>query len=122
MTDKHVVLVAEDDASVRLTVDFLLSDEGFDVRLASDGHEALTMARAIRPDVILLDQRMPKMDGRQVLKELRLDPSTSAIPVIVLTGLSKGSPGDWPGAHFVGKPFRPEELVDCVRSAVHSTA
>lgn len=115
--DKPVVLVAEDDASVRMTIEFVLRDEGFDVVLASDGEQALKLARAMAPDVILLDQMMPKLDGHQVLSALRDDEATRDVPVFVLSGMSR-SRGDWPGAHFVGKPFSPDDLVDRIRKAL----
>ncbi|MDQ3962906.1 MAG: response regulator [Actinomycetota bacterium] len=109
------VLVAEDDASVRMTIEFVLKDEGFEVLLAGDGEEAIQVAQASLPDVILLDQIMPKMDGKEVLTALRNHEATSAIPVLVLTGMARGHPEDWPGAHFVGKPFSPEALVQRIR-------
>lgn len=109
------VLVAEDDAGVRMAIDFVLSDEGFEVLLAEDGEQALILARSELPDVILLDQMMPKLDGKQVLSALRESSSTRSIPVFVLSGMSRGAPGDWPGADFVGKPFSPEELVGLIR-------
>ena len=112
------VLVAEDDRSVRMTIEFVLEDEGFEVHMAADGAEALQKAREILPDVILLDQIMPKMDGKEVLAALRADDSTRSIPVVVLTGMARGAPSEWPGAHFVGKPFAPEELVDQIRELV----
>ena len=112
------VLVAEDDHSVRMTIEFVLEDEGFDVHLAGDGAEALQMARDILPDVILLDQIMPKMDGKEVLTALRAEEATRGIPVLVLSGMSQGSPDDWPGASFVGKPFAPDALVAEIRAVL----
>ncbi len=114
----QVVLVAEDDASVRMTIEFVLKDEGFDVLLAEDGEEALHHALESKPDVILLDQIMPKMDGKEVLSALRQDESTSAIPVLVLTGMARGRPSEWPGATFIGKPFSPEALVQRIREVL----
>jgi two-component system, OmpR family, phosphate regulon response regulator PhoB len=113
-----VVLVAEDDASVRMTLEFVLADEGFEVHLAEDGEEALLMAQKLVPDIILLDQIMPKMGGKEVLKALRSDEITSDIPVLVLTGMARGAPEEWPGAHFVGKPFNPDELIHRIRQAL----
>ena len=109
------VLVAEDDASVRLTIEFVLQDEGFQVLLAEDGEQALTLARSELPDVILLDQIMPKLDGKQVLTALREADATRSIPVFVLTGMSRGAAEEWPDAEFVGKPFSPDELVRLIR-------
>jgi CheY-like chemotaxis protein len=113
-----VVLVAEDDASVRLTLEFVLQDEGFDVLFAHDGEEALRIALDSIPSAILLDQVMPKMDGKEVLSALRSDETTSGIPVFVLTGMGRGAPEEWPDAHFVGKPFSPSELISQLRSAI----
>lgn len=111
------VLVAEDDPSVRMTLEFVLKDEGFDVVLAADGEEAVKIAQDWRPDVILLDQIMPKMDGKEVLAALRDHAPTSAIPVLVLSGMARGE-GEWPGAQFVGKPFSPEVLVQRIRAVL----
>ncbi len=108
------VLVAEDDPSVRMTISFVLEDEGFDVSCAEDGEQALAMATADPPDVILLDQIMPKMDGQEVLTQLRSLEATRDIPVVVMTGMAP-DPKGWPGAHFVGKPFSPDALVSRIR-------
>lgn len=109
------VLVAEDDPSVRMTLEFVLQDEGFDVIMAEDGEQAVAMALEQAPDVILLDQMMPKLTGKEVLAALRGADATKDIPVIVLTGMGRGSPEDWPGAHFVGKPFSPDDLITRIR-------
>lgn len=113
-----LVLVAEDDAGVRMTIEFVLEDEGFDFATASDGQEALDLARSRRPDVILLDNLMPKLDGKEVYAQLKADPQTAAIPVLVMSGMSSGDPGEWPGARFVGKPFRPDDLIRAIREAL----
>ena len=115
---RPVVLVAEDDASVRLTLEIVLQDEGFEVLFAHDGEEALQVARDSIPSAILLDQIMPKMDGKEVLAALRSDESTSGIPVFVLTGMDRGAADEWPDAHFVGKPFSPGDLVSQLRNAI----
>ena len=114
----QTVLVAEDDPSVRMTIEFVLKDEGFDVLLAEDGEQALSLALEATPDVILLDQIMPKMDGKEVLTALRKEDSTKDIPVLVLTGMARGEPSEWPGATFVGKPFSPDALVQRIREVL----
>jgi DNA-binding response OmpR family regulator len=114
--DRPKILVAEDDANVRFTIEFVLEDEGFQVVMAEDGQQALDLARSELPDVILLDQMMPKLDGKQVLTALREKETTQHIPVFVLSGMARGTADDWPGAHFVGKPFSPEELVRLIRT------
>jgi DNA-binding response OmpR family regulator len=95
-----------------MTLEFVLEDEGFDVLVAEDGEAALRAAEDRIPDVILLDQMMPKMDGKQVLLALKKGEATSSIPVLVLSGMARGDEEEWPGAHFVGKPFSPEDLID----------
>jgi DNA-binding response OmpR family regulator len=115
---KPLILIAEDDPSVRMTLEFVLEDEGFDVLMAEDGEAALRAAGDRIPDVILLDQMMPKMDGKQVLSALKQDEATSAIPVLVLSGMARGAEEDWPGAHFVGKPFSPEDLIERIREVI----
>lgn len=114
------ILVAEDDPNVRLTIELILDDAGFEVSVASDGQEALDSALADPPDAILLDQMMPKMNGKEVLAALRANPSTSDITVLVLTGMSRGAPEEWPGAHFIGKPFAPDLLIEKLHNLLGS--
>ena len=115
---KPVVLIAEDDPSVRMAIEFVLKYEGFDILFAEDGQEALEVARESIPDCILLDHMMPKMDGKEVLGELKGHDSTSRIPVLVLSGVANEEGARWPGVDFVGKPFSPEDLIERIRSAV----
>lgn len=118
MNERPKVLIAEDDASVRMTLEFVLEDEGFSVLTAEDGAEALRIAGQELPDVILLDQVMPKMDGKRVFSALRSEDATRAIPVLVLTGMGRGPEEEWAGAHFVGKPFSPDDLVQAIRDVL----
>ncbi len=121
MNDKPLVLIAEDDAGVRMTLEFVLADEGFEVLAAEDGEQALNLALERSPDAILLDGMMPKMTGKQVLTALRALKATADTPVFVLTGMDPvfenagGADAEWPGAHFIGKPFDPDELVEGIR-------
>jgi len=120
--DRPVVLVAEDDASVRLTIKFILADEGYEMLFAEDGEQALELARARHPNVILLDQMMPKMDGQQVLAALREDQTMNDVRVLVLSGMARGATAEWPGAEFVGKPFSPDELIERIRRVLERPA
>ncbi len=113
-----VVLVAEDDPSIRLALEFVLKYEGFTVVFAEDGVKALELAKNDLPDVILLDHLMPKMDGKEVFAALRGHEPTSAIPVLVLTGMSRSETDEWQGADFIGKPFSPDHLVERIRGAI----
>lgn len=112
------ILVAEDDPSVRLTLQFVLADEGFEVLVAADGQAAVELATSERPDAILLDRMMPKLNGKQVLEALRADEDLRDIPIFVVSGLDEASPEEWPGVVFVGKPFAPEVLVGRIRHAL----
>lgn len=114
------ILVAEDDVGVRVTLEFILTDEGFEVVLAEDGERALALARGEAPDLILLDKLMPKLDGRQVFDALKGDRATSGIPVVVLTGMGPDKDEAWEGAHFVLKPFAPAELVARIRKLLEA--
>jgi CheY-like chemotaxis protein len=83
------VLLAEDDRVLRRAGEVTLKQAGFDVLTAADGEEALRLARADAPDIVLLDLIMPKMQGFEVLRSLKADPATAAIPVIVLSNLGQ---------------------------------
>lgn len=80
------VLVADDVAAVRAFLQLALTEQGYEVVLAADGGTALQLAREMRPDVILLDWVMPRMNGAQVLQALRRDPQLRQVPVILMTG------------------------------------
>jgi CheY-like chemotaxis protein len=86
------ILLAEDDRFLRKAAETALKRGGFAVLPAVDGEEALRMARAEAPDLILLDLIMPKMQGFEVLRALKADPATAAIPVVILSNL--GQDGD----------------------------
>lgn len=83
------ILLAEDDRFLRKAAEATLKQHGFDVLTATDGEEALRLARAERPDLILLDLIMPKLQGFEALRALKADPATRAIPVIVLSNLGQ---------------------------------
>ena len=86
------ILLAEDDRFLRKAAETALKRGGFTVIPAVDGEEALRMARAESPDLILLDLIMPKMQGFEVLRALKADAATAAIPVVILSNL--GQDGD----------------------------
>ncbi|GAC1326429.1 MAG: hypothetical protein NVSMB13_11320 [Mycobacteriales bacterium] len=90
---RPLVLVVEDDPSVRALLETLLSAEGYDVTTAADGVAGLVKANVARPAVMLLDLMMPDLGGARVLEELRADDRLSGVPVIVLTGKLEAVPG-----------------------------
>lgn len=90
MTGGGRVLVVEDDKFLRRACEASLRQRGFDVVTATDGEEGLRLAReSPPPDVVLLDLLMPKMPGIEVLRALKADPETKAIPVVILSNSSR---------------------------------
>jgi CheY-like chemotaxis protein len=83
------ILLVEDSKFLRLATGRALARAGYEMSFAGDGDEALLMAVENLPDLILLDMMLPKMSGPDVLKALKKEPATAAIPVVVLTGLSQ---------------------------------
>jgi CheY-like chemotaxis protein len=112
------ILVADDEPSLRLLVKASLAARKYTILEVANGQEALNLAKQATPDLILLDVMMPFMTGFQVCAELRKDPRTASIPVIILT--AKGGQDDKDMAvsvganHFLTKPFRPPELMGAV--------
>src|SRR6266496_1092101 len=117
------VLIADDSLVIRAVVRGDLEDEGYQVREAVDGPDALQQCREDPPDVVLLDIEMPGLDGYQVLAELKGDIGLKDIPVVFLTsrdGMHDLVAGLRGGAHdYLKKPFEPAELLARVGSAVH---
>jgi CheY-like chemotaxis protein len=83
------ILLVEDSKFLRLATERALARAGYEMSSASDGEEALHAAREKLPDLILLDMLLPKLSGPDVLKALKKDPVTRAIPVVVMTGMSQ---------------------------------
>lgn len=88
MVNKTKILLVDDSKFLRLATERALARAGYEVRTASDGEQALKVARAERPQVVLLDMLLPKMTGPDVLKALKKDPETAGIAVVVFTGMS----------------------------------
>jgi DNA-binding response OmpR family regulator len=107
------VLVVDDEHDIREAVAEVLADEGYVVHGASDGAEALRTARAVRPDIVLLDLMMPGMNGWEFRAAQKCDPDIQDIPVVVLSALGRVAGMD--AAGFIQKPFDLEELLAVVR-------
>ncbi|MGH2354256.1 MAG: response regulator transcription factor [Chloroflexota bacterium] len=116
------ILVADDEKHIVQLVKLYLANEGYRVEAAADGHEALEKARRLRPDLVILDLMMPRIDGWEVCRRLRKE---SNVPVIMLTartddvdkivGLELGADD------YVTKPFNPRELVARVKAVLRRT-
>src|SRR5206468_3815532 len=87
----ETVLVVDDDPDVARFVEVNLRSAGYDVTVANDGEEGLARAIALRPDLVLLDVMMPKLDGFEVAQRLRRDPRTSSCSIIMLTAKALSS-------------------------------
>ncbi len=83
------ILVIEDSRMLRVAMERSLSKAGYEVTAVGDGQEGLDLAHSVQPDLILLDMMLPTLEGTGVLRQLRKDPTTKLIPVIVLSGLSQ---------------------------------
>lgn len=118
----ELILIADDDADVASAIEINLQLEGYDVRVANDGQEALELARKLQPDLVILDVVMPHRDGFEVCRALRADPRTLNAAVILLTAKTMSRDkleGFSAGADdFIIKPFEPAELVARVRSVL----
>ncbi|MCU0566922.1 MAG: response regulator [Oculatellaceae cyanobacterium Prado106] len=113
------VLVVEDSVTQREMITDLLKGSGLTVAIAGDGVEALEKIQGSRPDLVVLDIVMPRMNGYEVCRRLKADPSTQNVPVVMCS--SKGEEFDryWgmkQGADaYIAKPFQPTELVGTVK-------
>lgn len=120
------ILVIDDEEDILELVDFNLSRNGFQVLSASDGEEALEVAKSDTPDLIILDLMLPGIDGLEVCRLLKRDDKTAHIPIVMLT--AKGEEADVVtglelGADdYVTKPFSPKVLVARVRAVLRRKA
>lgn len=116
------ILYVEDDPEHCLLVGKILSSRGFTVEMARDGLEGVTKAQELTPDMILLDLYLPRLDGFGVIKQLKEDPLTSDIPVVVIsawpTGDNRQRVQDAGALGFVAKPFKVDELLNLIRDSL----
>ena len=119
MRQQKKILAVDDERHIVRLIQVNLERAGFQVVTAYDGPEALKKVEAEKPDLIVLDIMMPRMDGFEVLKRLKAKPETSEIPVIMLT--AKAQDADvfrgWSSgvSAYLTKPFNPIELVTFVK-------
>jgi CheY-like chemotaxis protein len=117
MMGRTKVLVIDDNASFCNITKMSLEHGGkYQVVTATNGEMGITVAKRTMPDVILLDIKMPSMDGGEIAERLQEDSTTSKIPIIFLTGLVKRNEVEAGGGYlsghpFMAKPFRTEELM-----------
>ena len=115
---KRKILVVEDSSTIRKVISITLSQKGYEIIEAGDGLEALSRLNESKPDLILLDIILPKMDGYQILSIIRENPEFKYIPVIMLTskdGIINKVKGKVAGSSaYLTKPFDPAQLVETI--------
>ena len=121
---KGTILVVDDEAAITGSIDAILSKEGYQIHLAHDGEEGVSLASQVNPDLIILDITMPGMDGYEVAERLKQAPALTDVPIIFLTGKTAseddGKAFAKGGASFVRKPFSGKQLRDLVELAMQS--
>ena len=109
------ILIADDEANIVASLEFLMRQRGYEVRTASNGAEALTAAAEFAPDLVLLDVMMPQMSGSDVCQKLRAGPQGQGLRIVILSAKGREtevSKGLALGADaYVTKPFSTRELV-----------
>ena len=112
------ILVVDDDPVILQLLQVNFEMEGFNVITAADGQQGVDRTRADRPDVVVSDVMMPKMSGIELVAELKGDPDTAGIPILLLTAKAQqadiGAGMDAGADDYVTKPFEPLDLVDRV--------
>jgi len=120
MNRRPRVLIVDDEPNIVLSLQFLLSREGYEIDIARDGESALEIAARTPPDLVVLDLMLPGLDGYEVCRRLRASPATAATKIVVVTarareaervrGLEEGADA------YVTKPFSTRELIATVGS------
>ena len=112
------ILVVDDEPPIVRLMEFILARQGHEMLVAVNGEEALAKVREHRPDLVLLDIMMPRIDGYEVARSLRADPSLAEMPIIMLSAKAQGEDiqkgMDVGVDEYITKPFSPEYLVQVV--------
>lgn len=120
---RRMIVVCDDEVSVRSVASQILKFNGFSVVTASSGAELLEVVSTMRPDAVLIDMMMPDINGWQVLATLRATPGMQDVPIVVLSGLDpeQGEVESLQVSQWLRKPFRASELTAAVNSAIEGT-
>jgi DNA-binding response OmpR family regulator len=119
---KRLVLVVDDEPNIVLSLEFLLKQAGYDVRVARNGEEALKAIAERAPDLVLLDVMTPILDGYHVCETIRADPMLRHVRILMLTAKSRDVEREKALAlgadDYITKPFSTRELVQRVRNVL----
>ena len=117
--EKKKILLVDDEKDLVETVSFRLDASGYEIIPAYDGKDGFDKARSERPDLIILDLMLPKMDGYKVCRMLKFDEKYKKIPIIMFTARAQDSDikmGEEVGANaYITKPFDPKVLLDKIK-------
>ena len=118
----NTILYIDDDIHYARAINRLLSSCGFDVRTAQDGYEGVTKARELQPDLILLDLYLPRVEGLEVITQIREQALTWNIPIVVMSALpiaqSRQLMEGTGVQDYLSKPFRIRDLIDTIQRNV----
>jgi DNA-binding response OmpR family regulator len=121
---KKIILAVDDEPNILMSIEFILDMEGYEVHTARDGDDALDVAERVRPDLILLDINMPRKDGYEVCRILRMSENMSGTKVIMLTAkgqtLERKKGLEVGADEYVTKPFSADELLSAIRTCLES--
>jgi DNA-binding response OmpR family regulator len=113
------ILIADDEPNIVISLEFLMKREGYEIRVAQNGDDALAMVKEFRPDLVLLDVMLPRKNGFEVCQQIRADPEHASTRIVMLTakgrdtevakGLALGADA------YITKPFATKALVTQVK-------
>ncbi len=117
------ILLCDDEIHILRAAEFKLKRAGYDVRIAGDGQEGWELIEQEKPDIIITDCQMPRLDGLGLVKRVRENPDTQDIPVLMLTAkgfeLSEEElAAQWQVKRLISKPFSPRELLAIVQEVL----
>ncbi len=123
---KHILL-CDDEIHILRAAEFKLKKAGYDVRIASDGQEAWEAIQERKPDILITDYQMPRLDGLGLVQKVRENPATADLPVFMLTAKGYELSHDdlaakWNVMAVIAKPFSPRELLQRVNGVLQEEA
>jgi CheY-like chemotaxis protein len=116
------VVIIDDEEVVAKSISLCLRKSGYTLHATTKPKEAVALVRKTNPDVILCDAAMEHISGPEVIENLKADPATAHIPIVLMTGFAESMFAHVPWTGFLSKPFGPSELIAALHHAVATTA